>query len=93
MHNWMYKSMRNVDSSAPKWVPFSKRRLNNDIQGYANNSEMKSFRANDVINNIKSKKEEGESEHFGAARKAQIEQAISEVSTTKKFAPSQALFL
>uniref|UniRef100_A0A0M3HHL7 RMI1_N domain-containing protein n=1 Tax=Ascaris lumbricoides TaxID=6252 RepID=A0A0M3HHL7_ASCLU len=23
--NWMYKSMRNVDSSAPKWVPFSKR--------------------------------------------------------------------
>uniref|UniRef100_A0A915C939 Tudor domain-containing protein n=1 Tax=Parascaris univalens TaxID=6257 RepID=A0A915C939_PARUN len=87
--NWMYKSVRNVDSSAPKWVPFSKRRLNNDIHGYANNYEMKNFRANDVINNIKSKKEDIESEHFGAARKAQIEQAISEVSTTKEFASSQ----
>ncbi|VDM44942.1 unnamed protein product [Toxocara canis] len=65
------------------------RKSSADLQRSMNRIEAKNFRANDVINNITSKKENTENEQFGAARKAQIEQAISESSNVKKFAPSQ----
>ncbi|VDK78791.1 unnamed protein product [Anisakis simplex] len=54
--------------------------------------KLKTFCANDVLNNKnlkKSDEQNDENDEFGTARKAQIQQAIAENANTRKFAASQ----
>uniref|UniRef100_A0A915PQL8 Survival of motor neuron-related-splicing factor 30 n=1 Tax=Setaria digitata TaxID=48799 RepID=A0A915PQL8_9BILA len=80
------KSMRTTESSAPKWIQFSKQRLPQSALPV--NATNKMFRANDVINGLSNKTNDDRGDDFSAARKAQIEQVV-ENSSIKKFARSQ----